>query len=84
MGTMQDTWNTTAERIRIQNPNYIMQGLSALHNFGSANGISFRFNSIIDTSYIDYRYMCSKTVNFDRSLSATQDFGNNTFVKFQL
>lgn len=81
MGTMQDTWNTTAERIRIQNPNYIMQGLSALHNFGSANGISFRFNSIIDTSYIDYRYMCSQTVEFDRSLFATQNFGNNTFCK---
>lgn len=81
MGTMQDTWNTTAARIRIQNPNYIMQGLSALHNFGLANGISFRFNNIIDTSYIDYRYMCSKTVNFDRTLSATQDFGYNTFCK---
>ena len=81
MGTMQDTWNTTAERIRIQNPNYIMQGLSALHNFGLANGLSFRFNSIIDTSYIDYRYMCSKTVNFDRTLSVTQDFGYNTFCK---
>lgn len=81
MGTMQDTWNTTAERIRIQNPNYIMQGLSALHNFGLANGISFRFNSIIDTSYIDYRYMCSKEVRFDRNLSATQVFGYNTFCK---
>ena len=81
MGTMQDTWNTTAERIRIQNPNYIMQGLSALHNFGLANGISFRFNSIIDTSYIDYRYMCSLTVYFDRALYATQDFGRNTFCK---
>lgn len=81
MGTMQDTWNTTAERIRIQNPNYIMQGLSALHNFGLANGLSFKFNSIIDTSYNEYRYMCSKTVNFDRTLSATQDFGNNTFCK---
>lgn len=81
MGTMQDTWNTTAERIRIQNPNYIMQGLSALHNFGLANGISFRFNSIIDTSYIDYRYMCSKDVHFDRYLSATQGFGYNTFCK---
>lgn len=81
MGTMQDTWNTTAERIRIQNPNYIMQGLSALHNFGLANGISFRFNSIIDTSYIEYRYMCSKNVNFDRTISATQVFGYNTFCK---
>lgn len=81
MGTMQDTWNTTAERIRIQNPNYIMQGLSALHNFGLANGLSFRFNSIIDTSYIEYRYMCSKSVYFDRVLSATQVFGNNTFCK---
>lgn len=81
MGTMQDTWNTTAERVRIQNPNYIMQGLSALHNFGLVNGLSFRFNNIIDTSYIDYRYMCSKTVNFDRTLSATQDFGYNTFCK---
>ena len=78
---MQDTWNTTAERVRIQNPNYIMQGLSALHNFGLVNGLSFRFNNIIDTSYIDYRYMCSKTVNFDRTLSATQDFGYNTFCK---
>lgn len=81
MGTMQDTWNTTAERIRIQNPNYIMQGLSALHNFGLANGISFRFNSIIDTSYIEYRYMCSKNVHFDRNISATQVFGYNTFCK---
>lgn len=81
MGTMKDTWNTTAERIRIQNPNYIMQGLSALHNFGLANGISFRFNSIIDTSYIEYRYMCSKNVYFDRVLAATQDFGYNTFCK---
>ena len=81
MGTMQDTWNTTAERIRIQNPNYIMQGLSALHNFGLANGISFRFNSIIDTSYIDYRYMCSKEVLFDRNLSAMQVFEYNTFCK---
>lgn len=81
MGTMKDTWNTTAERIRIQNPNYIMQGLSALHNFGLANGISFRFNSIIDTSYSEYRYMCSRNVYFDRVLVATQDFGNNTFCK---
>lgn len=84
MGTMQDTWNTTAERIRIQNPNYIMQGLSALHNFGLANGISFRFNSIIDTSYIEYRYMCSKEVRFDRTLYSTQEsFTNkyNTFCK---
>ena len=84
MGTMQDTWNTTAERIRIQNPNYIMQGLSALHNFGLANGISFRFNSIIDTSYIEYRYMCSQEVRFDRTLYSTQEnFTNkyNTFCK---
>lgn len=81
MGTMQDTWNTTAERIRIQNPNYIMQGLSALHNFGLVNGLSFRFNSIIDTSYIEYRYMCSKNVYFDRVLTATQVFGYNTFCK---
>ena len=84
MGTMQDTWNTTAERIRIQNPNYIMQGLSALHNFGLANGISFRFNSIIDTSYIEYRYMCSKEVRFGRTLCSTQEnFTNkyNTFCK---
>lgn len=81
MGTMQDTWNTTAERIRIQNPNYIMQGLSALHNFGLVNGLSFRFNSIIDTSYIEYRYMCSKNVYFDRSLTATQGFGHNTFCR---
>lgn len=81
MGTMQDTWNTTAERIRIQNPNYIMQGLSALHNFGLANGISFRFNSIIDTSYSEYRYMCSKNVYFDRVLCGTQVFGYNTFCK---
>lgn len=84
MGTMQDTWNTTAERIRIQNPNYIMQGLSALHNFGLVNGISFRFNSIIDTSYINYRYMCSKEVYFKRTLYSTQEnFTNkyNTFCK---
>lgn len=83
MGTMQDTWNTTAERIRIQNPNYIMQGLSALHNFGLANGISFRFNSIIDTSYIEYRYMCSKEVRFDRTLYSTQEnFTNNKYNTF--
>mgnify|MGYP000098038363 CR=1 FL=1 len=84
MGTMRDTWNTTAERIRIQNPNYIMQGLSALHNFGLANGLSFRFNSIIDTSYIDYRYMCSREARFDRTLESTQEnFTNkyNTFCK---
>lgn len=81
METMEDTWNTTAKRIRIQNPNYIMQGLSALHNFGLANGISFRFNSIIDTSYIDYRYMCSKNVTFDRSLSSTDLVEFNTFCK---
>ena len=81
MGTMKDTWNTTAERIRIQNPNYIMQGLSALHNFGLANGISFRFNSIIDTSYSEYRYMCSTNVYFGRYLVATQVFGYNTFCK---
>lgn len=83
MGTMQDTWNTTAERIRIQNPNYIMQGLSALHNFGLANGISFRFNSIIDTSYIEYRYMCSKEVRFDRVLYSTQEnFTDNKYNTF--
>lgn len=83
MGTMQDTWNTTAERIRIQNPNYIMQGLSALHNFGLANGISFRFNSIIDTSYINYRYMCSKEVRFNRTLYSTQEnFTNNKYNTF--
>lgn len=85
MGTMQDTWNTTAARIRIQNPNYIMQGLSALHNFGLANGISFRFNSIIDTSYIDYRYMCSVKPRFDRTLFSTQESftinRHNTFCK---
>lgn len=83
MGTMQDTWNTAAERIRIQNPNYIIQGLSALHNFGLDNGISFRFNSIIDTSYIDYRYMCSKEVCFERTLCSTQDyFTNNKYNTF--
>lgn len=82
MGTMQDTWNTTAERIRIQNPNYIMQGLSALHNFGLANGITFRFNSIIDTSYINYRYMCSKEVHFDRTLYATQENYTNKYNTF--
>ena len=83
MGTMQDTWNTTAERIRIQNPNYIMQGISALHNFGLANGLSFRFNSIIDTSYIEYRYMCSKEVRFDRVLYSTQEhFTNNRYNTF--
>ena len=85
MGTMKDTWNTTAERIRIQNPNYIMQGLSALHNFGLANGISFRFNSIIDTSYIDYRYMCSIKEYFNKSLYSTEEYYTinkpNTFCK---
>lgn len=58
MGIMKDTWNTTAERIRIQNPNYIMKGLIALHNFGLANGVS-NFEKIIDTSHIENRYMCS-------------------------
>lgn len=82
MGTMQDTWNTTAKRIRIQNPNYIMQGLSALHNFGLANGLSFRFNSIIDTSYIDYRYMCSKEVRFDNTLYSTQESLTNKYNTF--
>lgn len=82
MGTMQDTWNTTAARIRIQNPNYIMQGLSALHNFGLANGISFRFNSIIDTSYIEYRYMCSNEVRFSRALYSTQESLTNKYNTF--
>lgn len=84
MGTMLDTWNTTAERIRIQNPNYIMQGFSALHNFGLANGISFRFSSIIDTSYIEYRYMCSKERGFDSTLYSTLEYFDNkpnTFCK---
>lgn len=82
MGTMQDSWNTTAERIRIQNPNYIMQGLSALHNFALANGISFRFNSIIDTSYTEYRYMCSQEVRFDRTLWSTQENLTNKYNTF--
>ena len=61
MGLMKDTWNTTAERIRVQNPNYIMQGLIALHKFGLDNGITYNFDKFIDTSLSDYRYMCSNT-----------------------
>ena len=56
MGTMETTWNTTAERIRIQNPNYIMQGLIALHNFGLANGITYNFDKVIDTSNLSMSF----------------------------
>lgn len=80
MGTMQDTWNTTAERIRIQNPNYIMQGLLALHNFGLANGITYQFNKVIDTSHIEYRYMCSNT-SIVRVPISYAGYGINTFCR---
>ena len=80
MGTMQDTWNTTAERIRIQNPNYIMLGLIALHNFGLANGITYNFDKVIDTSHIEYRYMCSNTSSVRVPISGA-DYGSNTFCR---
>lgn len=80
MGIMKDTWNTTAERIRIQNPNYIMQGLIALHNFGLANGITHDFNKVIDTSHIEYRYMCSNTSDVRAPVSG-RGFKINTFCR---
>lgn len=80
MGIMKDTWNTTAERIRIQNPNYIMQGLIALHNFGLANGITYNFDKVIDTSHIEYRYMCSNTSTFRVPISGA-GYGLNTFCR---
>ena len=81
MGTMETTWNTTAERIRIQNPNYIMQGLSALHNFGLASGITYQFDKDIDTSHIEYRYMCSNTATI-RALISGAGYQSNTFCRF--
>ena len=83
MGTMNDTWNTTAERIRIQNPNYIMQGLSALHNFALANGITYDFEKVIDTSHIEYRYMCSNMPGVSALIYNSSSYNpkNNTFCK---
>lgn len=83
MGTMNDTWNTTAERIRIQNPNYIMQGLSALHNFGLANGVTYNFEKVIDTSHIEYRYMCSNTPGIAGLIYNSNSYNpkNNTFCR---
>ena len=81
MGTMVDTWNTTAERKRIQNPNYIMQGLSALHDFGLANGLTYQFDKVIDTSHIEYRYMCSNTPNVRATITGA-GYGYNTFCRF--
>ena len=81
MGTMETTWNTTAERIRIQNANYIMQGLSALHNFGLASGITYQFDKVIDTSPVEYRYMCSNASNF-RVLISGAGYQSNTFCRF--
>lgn len=80
MGTMVDTWNTTAERIRVQNPNYIMQGLIALHNFGLANGITYDFDKVIDTSHIEYRYMCSNTSSIRVPVSG-DGYVSNTFCQ---
>lgn len=80
-GTMETTWNTTAERIRIQNPNYILQGLSALHNFGLANGVTYQFDKVIDTSHIEYRYMCSNTSN-TRAVISGAGYQSNTFCHF--
>ena len=37
---------------------------------------------LIDTSYINYRYMCSKTVRFDRTLYSTQEFFTNKYNTF--
>lgn len=81
MGTMVDTWNTSAERIRIQNPNYIMQGLLALHNFGLASGVTYEFDKVIDTSHTEYRYMCSNATSI-RSLISSAGFQPNTFCRF--
>lgn len=81
MGTMETTWNTTAERIRIQNPNYIMQGLSALHNFGLASGVTYQFDKVIDTSHIEYRYMCSNAPNVRAPISGA-GYQSNTFCNF--
>lgn len=83
MGTMNDTWNTTAERIRIQNPNYIMQGLSALHNFALANGITYDFEKVIDTSHIEYRYMCSNMPGLGTLIYNSNSYNpkTNTFCK---
>lgn len=81
MGTMETTWNTTAERIRIQNPNYIMQGLSALHNFGLASGVTYHFDKVIDTSHSEYRYMCSNTSHVRAPISGA-GYLYNTFCNF--
>lgn len=83
MGTMKDTWDTTAERIRIQNPNYIMQGLSALHNFGLASGVTYDFEKVIDTSHIEYRYMCSNMPGLGSLIYNSNSYNpkNNTFCR---
>lgn len=81
MGTMETTWSTTAERIRIQNPNYIMQGLSALHNFGLASGVTYQFDKVIDMSYVEYRYMCSNTSTIRAPISSA-GYQYNTFCNF--
>ena len=57
-----------------------MQGLIALHNFGLANGITYNFDKVIDTSHIEYRYMCSNASSVRVPVSGA-GYGSNTFCR---
>lgn len=79
MATLKDTWNTSAPAKKIQNPNYIMDGLSALHDFGAVNGITMNYDNLINTNYHDIRYMCGSAYNGGKLVTETSG-GKNTFA----
>lgn len=79
MATLKDTWNTSAPAKKIQNPNYIMDGLSALHDFGKVNGVTINYDNVINTNYRDIRYMCENAYNGGKLVTETSG-GINTFA----
>lgn len=79
MATLKDTWNTSAPAKKIQNPNYIMDGLNALHDFGAVNGITINYDNVLNTNYHDIRYMCGSAYNGGRLVTETSG-GINTFA----
>ena len=79
MATLKNTWNTTAPRKSIQNQNYIMDGLIALHQFGANNGITSNYDSNINTNYSGIRYMCDKAFSSSGLISEVSG-GTCTFA----
>ena len=79
MATLKNTWNTTAPRKSIQNQNYIMDGLIALHQFGADNGITSNYDSNINTNYSGIRYMCDNAFTSSGLISEVSG-GSCTFA----